>query len=350
MALPAPPHPKRPWVAAVAIVAIVASATAANAQRADRTVEEHIAIARAAAYRPGQDLIDVFEALCGAAMSREGPGEPGLQVAPSLAERRVPSRSEWYAEPGKVFDNLYYVGSTSDSIWAVTTSEGIIVVDTGYDYSIEELTNGLTTFGLDPADIRYVVLSHAHGDRYFGAKFLQDTYGSRLIMSEADWDVMAKSNEPPEIKARKDIIATDGMQLELGDMTLTLYITPGHTPGTIATIIHGLRDGNQRHVGVVWGGMNPGVERYGIRYYSSLAETFETWSDSIWRFRDTADMAGADVYLAIHAHFDKTLDKLRAMKYRRLGDPHPFISADAVDRFFTIMGECTDAQLGRVTE
>ena len=343
------PH-RQPWVATIALVAVIPGATAANAQQADRTVEEHIAIARAAAYRPGQDLVDVFEALCRAAMSEEGPLEPGLQVAPSLAERRVPPRSEWYAEPGKVFDNLYYVGSTQDSIWAVTTSEGTIVVDTGYDYSIEELTNGLKQFSLDPADIRYVVLSHAHGDRYFGAKFLQDTYGSRIIMSEADWSTMAKSNEPPELKARKDMVATDGMQLSLGDMTLTLYITPGHTPGTIATVIPGLRDGNRRHVGVVWGGMNPSFGRYGIQYYSSLAETFKTWSDSIWRVKDIAEKAGADVYLAIHAHFDRTLDKIRAVKYRRPGDPHPFVSTDAVDRFFTIMGECTDAQLGRVTE
>ena len=84
--------------------------------------------------------------------------------------------------------------------------------------------------------------------------------------------------------------------------------------------------------------------------YASLAETFKTWSDSIWRLKDIAEKAGADVYLAIHAHFDRTLDKVRAVKYRRPGDPHPFVSTDAVDRFFTIMGECTDAQLGRVTE
>ena len=131
-------------------------------------------------------------------------------------------------------------------------------------------------------------------------------------MSEADWETMAKSNEPPELKATKDMVATDGMKLALGDMTLTLYITPGHTPGTISTVIPGLRDGNQQHVGVVWGGMNPSFERYGIQYYSSLAETFKTWSDSIWRFKDLADNVGADVYLAIHARYDRTLDKLRA--------------------------------------
>jgi glyoxylase-like metal-dependent hydrolase (beta-lactamase superfamily II) len=84
----------------------------------------------------------------------------------------------------------------------VTTSEGIILIDSGYDYSIKELSDGLKKFGLDPAQIKYVVLSHAHGDRYFGAKFLQDTYRARIVLSEADWTVMAKSNEPEELKAK----------------------------------------------------------------------------------------------------------------------------------------------------
>ena len=228
------------------------------------------------------------------------------------------------------------------------TSEGIILVDTGYDYSIKELSDGLKKLGSDPAQIKYVVLSHAHGDRYFGAKYLQDTYHARIIMSEADWGVMAKSNEPNELKAKKDMIATDGMKVTLGDTTVTLYLTPGHTPGTISTLIP-LKDGNQRHVGAIWGGMAPSYERYGVRYYSSLAETFKTWSTSIKRFQDISSKAGADVYLAIHPHYDKTLDKIRAVKYRKPGGPHPFVSSDAVKRFLSIMGECTDAQLARVT-
>jgi metallo-beta-lactamase class B len=325
-------------------------ANEANAQTPARNAAQaHIAKAKALAYEPGQDLIDVYESLCGPALSEKGPQIPGLQVAPSLAERKVPPRSEWYTEPVKVFDNLYWIGSTEDSAWAVVTSEGIILVDTGYDYSIKELSDGLKKLGSDPSKIKYVVLSHAHGDRYFGAKYLQDTYKARIIMTEADWTVMAKSNEPNELKAKKDMVATDGQKVTLGDMTVTLYVTPGHTPGTISTLIPGLKDGNQRHTGVIWGGMAPSYERYGVRYYSSLPETFGTWSKSIKRFHEIASKAGADVYLAIHPHYDKTIDKLRAVKYRNPGAPHPFVNKNVVDRFLTIMSECTDAQLARVT-
>ena len=323
---------------------LVSNADAQSRAAADA----HIAKARALAWEPGHDLIDVFEGLCAPAMSERGPQIPGLQVAPSLAQRTVPKRDEWYSDPEKVFDNLYWIGGMQDSIWAVITSDGIIVIDTAYDYNIKELTDGLKKLGKDPSQIKYAVLSHAHGDRYFGAKFLQDTYKTRILMSEADWNVMAKSNEPNELKARKDMVITDGQKLTLGDMTLTLYLTPGHTPGTVATVIPGLRDGNQRHVGVVWGGMAPSYERYGVRYYSSLQETFKTWSNSLKRFHDIATKAGADVYLAIHHHYDRTVDKVRAVKYRKPGMAHPLVSKSNVNRFFTIMTECVDAQLARV--
>ena len=228
----------------------------------------------------------------------------------------------------------------------MATSDGIILVDTGYDYSIKELSDGLKKFGLDPAQIKYVVLSHAHGDRYFGAKFLQDTYKARIIMSEADWNTLAKSNEPNELKAKKDMIATDGMKLTLGDTTLTLYSTPGHTPGTISTIIP-LKDGNQKHVGSIFGGRAPAgndvVE--GVQYYRNEIDSLKAWSASAKRYKGIAESAGADVFLAAHDSWDKTLDKLNALKFRKPGDPHPLVSKTAVGRYQTVISECMDAQL-----
>ena len=66
-------------------------------------------------------------------------------------------------EPVKVFDNLYFVGMTEYSAWAVKTSDGIILLDTIYDYSIEdEVVGGLKKLGLDPATIKYALVSHGH--------------------------------------------------------------------------------------------------------------------------------------------------------------------------------------------
>ena len=141
----------------------------------------------------------------------------------------------------KVFDNLYFVGQTEFSAWAITTSQGIILLDAIFDYSVEdEVVGGLKKLGLDPAQIKYVIVSHGHLDHAGGAKFLQERFGSRLVMTAADYDLLDQQNPP--WKPKRDMVATDGYQLTLGDTTLTLYVTPGHTEGTISTIIP-VRDG-----------------------------------------------------------------------------------------------------------
>jgi metallo-beta-lactamase class B len=337
-----------------------ASLAALRADYIDSATRAHLERARTAAYIPGHSLMRLYETVCAPALAKEGPREPGLQVAPSFAERqkRVPPQSQWYSAPAKVFDNLYWLGSVGnaysepelagDSTWAVTTSAGIILIDTANEYSAPTLiTEGLQKVGLNARDIKYVVLTHPHGDRYFGSTYVQKTYDAKVLMSERDWQTLDKSNEPAELKPRKDMVVTDGMKLTLGDTTLTLYVTPGHTPGTVSVLVP-LKDGRDRHLGVVWGGINPSFERYGVRYYSTLQETFQTWSASAARMRRLAREANADVYLTIHPFYDNALDKIYAVDYRDPGEPHPLVSRQNLDNFLTIIEECTRAQLARI--
>jgi len=73
----------------------------------------------------------------------------------------------------------------SVSAWALTTSDGIILIDALYDYSVEdEIVSGLTKLGLDPTKIKYVVITHGHGDHYAGSKYLQDKFGARIVLSD----------------------------------------------------------------------------------------------------------------------------------------------------------------------
>jgi metallo-beta-lactamase class B len=70
---------------------------------------------------------------------------------------------------------------------AVTTSEGIILIDTLYEYSVEdEIVNGLKKLGLDPTKIKYVIVTHGHADHYAGDPYLQSRLGARILMSAAD--------------------------------------------------------------------------------------------------------------------------------------------------------------------
>src|SRR5262245_58245481 len=255
-------------------LAVAVATTAALGQSSNAAVQTHVAVAKQAA---GEEWTGVFNSTCNT-VTRTAP--PAAPATPPPAG--PPERSRWHAEPVKVFDNLYFLGQTEYSAWAVTTSQGIIVIDTIFDYSVEdEVAGGMQKLGLDPATIKYAIVSHGHGDHSGGAKFLQDKYGTRVILSAADWDLLDRSNGT---KPKRDMVATDGMKLTLGDETLTLYITPGHTLGTISTLIP-VKDHGTPHVAAAWGGtlFNFGPNRPRIDAYHRSAE----------RFRDIAGKAGA---------------------------------------------------------
>ena len=303
--------------------------------------QKHIEAARLAA---GTMWEGVFQPVCNGAISLATPPAPragganrggaGRGGARPGGPPAPPARETWYAEPQKVFDNLYFVGQTEFSAWAITTSQGIILLDAIYDYSIEaEVDEGLKKLGLNPADIKYVIVSHGHLDHAGGAKYLQDKYGSKLIMSAADYDLLDQQN--PSWKPKRDMVATDGMKLPLGDFTMTLYLTPGHTEGTISTIFS-VRDGNTKHTVATWGGtlFNFGPNRPRLISYAKEAD----------RFRDIATKAGADVMLSNHTVYDGSKVKLPAVKARRAGEKHPYvIGADGVRRYLTVVGECAKA-------
>jgi metallo-beta-lactamase class B len=247
-----------------------------------------------------------------------------------------PARETWYAEPQKVFDNLYFVGQTEFSVWAITTSQGIILLDAIFDYSVQaEVDEGLRKLGLNPADIKYVIISHGHGDHAAGAKYIQEKFGARLIMSAADYDLLDQQN--PSWKPKRDMVATDGQRLTLGDTTITLYLTPGHTEGTISTVFP-VRDGSRQHIAATWGGtlFNFGPNRPRLMAYAQSAE----------RFRGIVAKANADVILSNHTVYDGSKTKLPALKTRASGAPHPYVVGNkVVQSYLTTVGECAQAAI-----
>jgi len=320
----------------------------ANAQ-AQGTAEAHVAAAKAIAAsvpRAAKNELD-FDYIIATQCTEPKPTTPAQDAE---ARQRPPNtnarpRADWYVEPVKVFDNLYYLGTNIDSVWAITTSAGIILIDSNFHWDVEELVvGGLKKFGLDPANIKYLVVTHAHSDHYWGARYIQDHFHPRVLMSEADWNVVAKDNTPAELKPKKDMVVTDGQKLTLGDTTISLYVTPGHTPGTISMIIP-LKDGNQRHVGGIYGGFTLGIARAGVQYFPDWPTGLETYRASVRRFKEIEAKAGVDTMITIHSRIDKMMDKLAALKVRKPGEPHPFVNKELRQRFLNLLDECVSAQI-----
>jgi len=261
---------------------------------------------------------------------------------------KAPPRATWYAEPAKVFDNLYFVGGKVHSSWALTTSEGIILFDTIYTYNSEELIiGGMQKLGLDPKNIKYVVISHAHQDHIGGAEMIQKRYGARVVMAAPDWELVEKYPKRfTGMAPKRDIVATDGMKLTLGQSTVSIWFTPGHTDGTTSFTFQVLDRG--RPVNVVYSGGTALVYEWDLPQWS--IQNLETYMQSQRHLAAKAKETGATVLLSNHSEFDEAWKKNRMLAGRGDG-PHPYeIGADWVQRYFVVTENCARATMLKVQQ
>src|SRR5215813_2455829 len=321
------------WIIwALAILALMSVAYAQNVGPAADSIERHIAAGKNAAGGRDDtpDFYGLVTAICVAPLNA-----PPRPDAP--APRMNPNRKSTYLEPKKAFDDLYWMGTPSRSSWALTTSDGIILYDTHGVYDSEDvIVGGLKKLGLDPAKVKYVIISHAHQNEVGGAKLMQERYGARIVMGAGDWDLVDESlNGFPTGKPKRDIIATDGMKITLGARTVTLYLTPGHTSGAISGIFQVHDHG--KPVTVAYSG---GTE---FNFVNDVPH-FDTYLASVRRFAGIAAAAGATIVIGNQSQFDGAASKLRMLADRRTDEPHPLeVGAAAVARYFKIEDECAQA-------
>jgi metallo-beta-lactamase class B len=301
------------------------------------TIDAHVAAAKALAAKDPTQLIELCTPAAAAAAT---PSRGARAAAAPQQPPGTPDRATWAREPMKVFDNLYYVGEQNYSAWAVTTSAGIIVIDAIYDYSVEQqVASGLKKLGFDPAQIKYVVISHAHRDHAGGARYLQEHFGAHVMLTAADWDMLDRTQQKWP-KPKRDIVVADGQTLALGDTTLTFVHTPGHTPGTMSTLLP-VKDNGRPHVAALWGGTG---FNFTITPERPAAHWFDEYIKSAERFREAAAKAGADVFLSNHPSWDGSTTKMAALAKRAPGAPHPYvIGATSLQNYLTVAEHCARA-------
>jgi metallo-beta-lactamase class B len=306
-------------------------------------MDSHIATAKAAA---GLDFRGTFVNLClpGAAPggARGGAGGAGRGAAAAPA---TPDKAGWYASPYKAFDNLYWLGTRQHSSWALRTSGGIILIDTNFSWAIEpEIVEGFTKLGLNPRDIKYVIISHAHGDHDQGAALLQSRYGAKVVMGSADWDATLQrpANAAGGVPKRDITVGSEGYKLTLGETTVDIIPTPGHTPGTLSYIFP-VQDQGKTVIVAYSGGTLTGA-------FGTNGAKWDEYISSQKRIAKAAADAGASVLLSNHSEYDGAYTKARLAGLKReVGEENPFIvGKDGVQRYFTVMTECAQASKLRV--
>ena len=262
------------------------------------------------------------------------------------AERPTQRRAPADLPPTQVFDNLYFVGTGAVSAWVVKTSEGLILIDAlNTDEEAKTyIDGGLRKLGLDPAQIKYLLISHAHGDHYGGHNYIVDNFHPRIVMSDTDWKELEKpvlqfSNPRWRAPPKRDMTVNDGDKLQLGDTSLTLYVTPGHTPGTITTLIE-VKDQGVVHHAALWGGT-------GFNFGPNQAR-LQAYADSAARMARLGRERGVDVFLSNHPARDGAAESIAKLALRKKGEPHAFVKGAAALGAFTVLEQCALAQVERV--
>ena len=272
--------------------------------------------------------------------------------------RQAMTTADQWQKPARAFDNLFFVGNAFVGVWVLKTSAGLILFDATetQEEARDHLVPGLRALGLDPATIHTVVVTHGHWDHFGGAAWLQRTYGAHVALSAADWDLIESLPQgAPERHAaelpKRDIVVADGQKLRLGDTEVTLYVTPGHTPGTVSAIVPAKLGGKAIPLSLLGSVAFPVALEPTARAGGLLA-----YDRSVQRFSRISLAAGAQGIINTHIFADGTRRKLDALADETAGKTagkrrNPFlIGADATARYYDVLHHCLLAAQARLAK
>jgi metallo-beta-lactamase class B len=241
-------------------------------------------------------------------------------------------------EPTRLFGNVYAVGNSETTVYALTSSEGIVLLDAGFEAKAETLAAQLRTLNLDPARVKYILLGHGHADHFGGARFFQTTYGTKIAASAADWDLIGSGSGGA--RPTKDVVLTAGQQFQFGDLSITPVAIPGHTPGSLAFIFP-VKDKDTTRMAGLFGGT---VLTTGILSTDALKQ----YTQSIAQYLETAQRMNVEVELQNHPIFDGMPDRLVRLKTMRPNEANPFVIGNArYLAMWNIVSECIQAEIAR---
>jgi metallo-beta-lactamase class B len=236
----------------------------------------------------------------------------------------------------RVFDNVYYIGDGKTGPYAIDTTEGIILIDSMNNPGDVDkvILPNMHNVGLDPARLKILILSHGHADHYGGARYLQDRFGVKVYMSEADYELAERAAGQVNARVpapRRDVAVKDGDSITLGNETIKVYITPGHTPGSLSMLIPVIDRGQPRTMAYFGGVTN-----------RNLSMEMHAAFDRSWgRLEQIVTEAKVDGWLASHPNYDDAVYRIEVISAGPKDLPNPFVTGTAsTRRFVQVVKEC----------
>ncbi|MDB5388750.1 MAG: hypothetical protein JWM11_4396 [Planctomycetaceae bacterium] len=251
----------------------------------------------------------IIVCLCGSGMTRQ-----------AFADEAFPAH--------RVVGNVYYVGSKGLASYLIETSEGHLLINSGFEETVPLIRASVESLGFKMRDIKYLLASHAHADHVAGHALMKELTGARVCVMRGDDKVISSGGvgqyhypddrwKPCEV----DQVLEPGDLIKLGGISLEARKTPGHTRGC-TTWSWSVADGDKQLRVVVIGSpnVNPGYQLVGNQEYPEIAADFtETFK--------VLKAIPCDIFLGAHGEYYGMIakyDRLKTSKTNPFIDPEGY--------------------------
>jgi metallo-beta-lactamase class B len=269
----------------------------------------------------------VMAALCGHGARAQAPA-----VDPTFAKMSADWRTPF--TPHHVVGNVYFVGSSGLAAYLITTPAGHILINSNLESSVLQIQESVEKLGFKFADIKILLISHAHFDHCAGSAKIKELTGAKYMVMDADVPVVESGGQKdfqygtvaedlyPAMKV--DRVLHDGDEVKLGGTVLVAHKTAGHTRACTTWTMKAKDDAKTYDVVVVGSpNVNPGYKLTGTESYPGIAKDYEH-AFTVWKALE------CDVFLGAHGAYYGMAEKFARVKE---GGANPFVDPDGYQNY-----------------
>jgi CubicO group peptidase (beta-lactamase class C family)/glyoxylase-like metal-dependent hydrolase (beta-lactamase superfamily II) len=241
--------------------------------------------------------------------------------------------SDWF-EPfpaHQVVGNVYYVGSKDLATFLITTTEGHILINSGFERTVPMIQKSVESLGFKMTDVKILLASHAHSDHVAGHALLQKETGAKVYVMRGDDQVIASGGKGQYmytnsrwVPCKVDRVLEDRDLVKLGGVTLVARLTPGHTRGC-TTWTWRVEDGGKKYDVVVIGSpnVNPGFRLVNNKDYPEIAADFA-------KTFEVLKSLPCDVFLGAHGGYYGMVERYDLLKK---GQANAFVNPEGYKEY-----------------
>jgi metallo-beta-lactamase class B len=250
-----------------------------------------------------------------------------LLLCPVMAKAQLtPEWRPWNnpVQPVRIIGNIYYVGASEVSSFLITTPQGHILIDSGFDETVPLIQANIKQLGFKLEDVKILLNSHAHADHAGGLATLKQLTGAKLFASKADAELLTNGGKGDFYwddrlaykPVKVDRTLGDKEAVELGGVKLIARITPGHTKGATTWTLK-VKDGDKTYdIVIISSASVPGYTLTNNTKYPKIID------DYAYTFKVLKTLP-CDVFLAPHGSMFGLLEKQERLK--KNAQTNPFI-------------------------